>query len=306
MNSIFISLAAYRDPLLLQTMCEAAKNAAHPEQLVFGVVEQREAAERLVIPQGLQKQVRYVGVDPKDSRGVCWARSLAMSLYAGEDWFLQLDSHMLFDEGWDAYLLESIALCYQQSSRPILTGLPNTFEYKDGASTKGYRNPDTIATKFRDDRGFCEDGHTLAYTSYTDTAKQPIKAMNIAGAYVFAAGSIVEEVPYDPRYYFYGEEQSFSIRAYTRGWDIYHAPNMPFYHLYSTESVRGVRKHHWEKEQDTARGQRWWELDNASKARLTQLVTGKLSGVYGLGTERTLEDYFRDFGVDYLNRTIRS
>lgn len=306
MNSIFISVAAYRDPLLLQTLCEAAKNADHPDRIVFGVVEQREAEERLIVPSALQKQVRYVGVDPKDSRGVCWARALAMSLYSGEDWFFQIDSHMLFDEGWDTYLLENIAACFQLSAKPILTGLPNAFSHKDGICTKNAKNTGTIVTKFKGDVGFAEGGHTLAYTSYTDTTQKPVNAMNIAGAYVFAAGGIVEEIPYDPRYYFYGEEQSFSIRAYTHGWDIFHVPSMPFYHLYSNETVKDVRKHHWEVEQDAGRGQRWWELDKAAKIRLSRLVTGNLYGVYGLGTQRTLEDYNRDFGIDYRNRTIRS
>jgi hypothetical protein len=31
-----------------------------------------------------------------ESRGVCWARSAIMELYAGEDYFLQLDSHHRF------------------------------------------------------------------------------------------------------------------------------------------------------------------------------------------------------------------
>ena len=50
-------------------------------------------------------RLSMVNIDPLQARGPCWARSLAMSLYAGEDWFFQIDSHMDFDPHWDERLI---------------------------------------------------------------------------------------------------------------------------------------------------------------------------------------------------------
>ena len=40
-----------------------------------------------------------------------------------------------------------------------------------------------------------------------------------------------------------------------------------------------------------------------SKSRLADVVTGKDVGKYGLGTDRTLDEYIKLTGIDYLTRT---
>src|SRR5829696_6451250 len=108
---IFVSIASYCDPVLPFTLERATSQAADPGRLHFGVVDQSPAGSpRVALPAGggRQSQVR---IDVADARGPCWARAIAMSLYDGEDWFLQLDSHMDFDPGWDERLVaQAIAL----------------------------------------------------------------------------------------------------------------------------------------------------------------------------------------------------
>ena len=57
-----------------------------------------------------------------EAAGPCWARHLAQGLWQGEDYFLQLDSHMRFRPGWDVYLLETLRRC--PSARPVLSTYP--------------------------------------------------------------------------------------------------------------------------------------------------------------------------------------
>src|SRR5262245_24353466 len=101
---IFISIASYCDPVLPFTVERALATARHPDRLPFGAVDQNlPAAPRLAHPGG-KARLSQVRVDARDARGPCWARALAMSLYDGEEWFLQLDSHMDFDAAWDVQL----------------------------------------------------------------------------------------------------------------------------------------------------------------------------------------------------------
>ena len=51
--------------------------------------------------------MRVVETDYKQSRGACWARHEAQKLYNGEDYVLQLDSHMRFVQGWDLICIDS-------------------------------------------------------------------------------------------------------------------------------------------------------------------------------------------------------
>ncbi|WP_239056574.1 UDP-N-acetylglucosamine-transferase [Wenzhouxiangella limi] len=95
--SIFVSIAAFCDPFLRFTIESLFKQASVPETLVLGVVDQ--SAEPIgpwLAAQPFADQVRYLHIDPLHSRGVCWARHLAQTLYDDEAYFLQVDSHTWF------------------------------------------------------------------------------------------------------------------------------------------------------------------------------------------------------------------
>ena len=107
---IFVSIASYCDPVLPFTLQRAAATAADDARLHFGVVDQSPAGAPRVAAPG-RARLSLVQLDARDARGPCWARAIAMSLYDGEDWFLQLDSHMDFDPGWDdALFAQALAL----------------------------------------------------------------------------------------------------------------------------------------------------------------------------------------------------
>jgi hypothetical protein len=96
------------------------------------------------------------------------------------------------------------------------------------------------------------------------------------------------------------------VRAYTHGWDIYHTTHVPIYHLYNTGEVEtSHRELHWSPDVDEKRNQRWWDLDNKSKERMTNLLhRNKDLGVYGLGKSRSLVEYANFSGIDYRNKTL--
>ncbi len=96
-----------------------------------------------------------------------------------------------------------------------------------------------------------------------------------------------------------------AARAYTHGWDIFHVPALPIYHLYDTGGSEAPRPKHWTEGHDKQRPVRWWVLEERSKARVSALLCeGKNLGVYGLGTQRTLADYARFCGIDYASKTL--
>src|SRR6478672_7522891 len=97
--TIFISIASYRDPQLVPTIQDCLAKARRPDDLSFGICWQRGPEEEL--PYQDDPRFRIREVDWRESQGACWARSEIMGLYDGQDYFLQLDSHHRFVEGWD-------------------------------------------------------------------------------------------------------------------------------------------------------------------------------------------------------------
>lgn len=305
MSNIFVSIASYCDPLLPHTIEDALDNARFPDRLRFGVVEQSNTSYAATLNEAARKQTRLLSVDPKQSRGACWARALCMALYNDEEWFFQIDAHTIFDKHWDACLIAAWNDCKKQSEKPYISGYPHAYIINNGIKEKQFSTQNIIANVVLKDKTFTEEIADLPFVPTTVEQSQPIKGFHLAGGCVFAPGTFVYEIPYDPQIYFHGEEPLLALRAFTHGWDVFHVPKLPVYHYYDTgDSMEVKRVRHWAEEEDNSRNDRWWDLHNRSAQRMASIVNGKNAGAYGLGRVRTVEDYAAFSGVDYKNRVV--
>jgi hypothetical protein len=303
--SIFISIASYRDPLLWATVADALERAADPSALHFAVVDQAPHASDP--PDGLVRRagsLRYVHLHHRFSRGPCWARAMAASLCRGETYFLQLDAHMVFDTHWDRRLVEQLEALSAHNPRAIISTYPAPFELRDGLVQRKPFPGHALVLEIKPGAVLEADSAVLGFQSRPVVANAAVPGFHVGAGCLFTRCSFIAEVPYDPWLYFHGEEQNLAVRAWTRGWDIHHPPDVPIYHLYHAGDGRPV---HWAEGDDAARPVRWWELENASKARLRALLYERLDlGAYGLGRSRSLEDFAAFSGIDYPNRSLRA
>jgi hypothetical protein len=309
MPKIFISIAAFCDPYLEHTVTDAIAKAKKPERLVFGVVDQhpenrRQSLKELTPHSGL----RYTNLHPVESRGVCWARSIAFSLYQDEPYLLQIDSHMLFEQDWDNLLIEQLEQLRLRHPKPILTTYPYGFEFEEDKAVVKIAVSDktTLVLRPHPDTPLGAEYPTLRFRAEHVFLREPVLGSHIAGGFIFTLGRFVDEVPYDPHLYFHGEEQNLAIRAYTHGWDMFHPPKIPLYHLYKTPNTEH-KNHHWHPDWEKERDFQWITLKNASDQRLADLLYHRKNlGRYGLGNARSLEDFAYLSGIDYVNKKIRS
>ena len=308
--SIFISIASYQDPLLVSTIFGAYGNAKNKDDLIFSICDQSDTPIN-VNDLSFVNQVRYEHVDPVFAKGPCWARHRAQSFYQGEDYFLQIDSHTQFSPNWDilfqeAFLeIESMGSSDNYFAKPIITSYPRSFQVIDfdkGMFELNTGDPHTQVMTYREDSLFSRG-------SFSRQIGVPTKSAEITHAYLMAAGciftrgSFVDEIPYDPNYYFYGEELSMALRAFTHGFSFFHIPNVPLFHLY-TDTSNVPRKLHWDPEDDKNRAVKWHELEQKSLDRLDDLFAGNIEGSMGLGAERSLEDYAVISGIDLKNKKV--
>lgn len=305
--SVFISVVAYCDPVLPFTLRRAVERARWPERLHFAVIDQSPAGspgpdDAKVAPARLS----LVKIDPLQARGPCWARSLAMSLYAGEDWFFQIDSHMDFDPHWDERLITQ-ALDLQTRQRGIvISSYPNAFDLENGEPVRKAATAKVLAHVVKAGSQFASGHPVLSFEAHPFDSETPVRGFHLGAGCLFAPGDFVQRFPYDPHLYFHGEEQALAARLFTHGWDIFHMSGLPVYHLYrNAGSPATERTLHWDPMHDTQRKQAWWMLERRSQDRLRALLEqGRDLGVYGLGTTRTLADYAAFCGVNYAARTL--
>jgi len=288
MAEIFVQIASYRDPELVATIADALHQADQPDRLSFGIVWQGKAGVD-PLPLNVLPHGRLLLVDSDRSRGVCWARAKTQSLWEGEPYTLQIDSHMRFVRGWDSLLLHLLDHC--PSDRAILTAYPPAYTPPDQLHSG---EPTTLGASHFNQAGILCLESRLSLSYHT----RPQLGMFMAAGFWFAASHLIQEVPYDPHLYFHGEEINLTVRAWTHGWDIYHPNQIVCYHEYT----RPGKPRHWEDHSA------WWQLDQQAHQRLRQLLhlepdTGVLNP-YRLGTARSLRDYEQFSGVNFRQQTL--
>jgi len=280
---IFVSLAAYRDPELVPTVRDCLDKARHPDRLRFGICWQHGADETL--PEWIDgEQFRVIDVDYRDSEGANWARAQVMSLFADEDWYLQLDSHHRFARDWDTLLTDEFASLPTQ--RAILTSYGPPYSPDDPDAAEDV--PMSMAFRI-----FTTDGLPLFVpTPVTAGPGEGPRPARFASAHLlFAPASFVRDVPVDPELYFNGDEAMLAVRAYTHGYDLYEPSRTIVWHHYDRPTAK-----HWDDHDggETA----WWARDSGSRAKMRRIFEESTVEPLGLGSARTLADYEAYAGID--------
>ncbi len=305
---IFVSIASYCDELLFFTMKDCIQKADKPENIIFGLVDQNDASQKEYIETlEFKNQVKYIYINKIETLGVSWARNIVFSLHDDEEFLLQIDSHMLFDKGWDSELLKQYSDLKKISKKPIITTYPYDFSFDEDNKPK-YKEQSSkyvLVLRPHPDTKLEEESAVLRFQAQHQLSDKAILGSHIAGGFIFTSADFIQEIPYDPYLYFHGEEQSLAIRAYTRAWDIYHPNIIPLHHYYKKTGTE-YSSHHWHKDVDSKRTLNSLYLRQRATLRLNRLLygDGMKASAYGLGNMRNLEDFYKLSGIDYKNKII--
>jgi hypothetical protein len=294
---IFLQIAAYRDPELLPTLADCLARAADPARLRFGLCWQRDESETLG-PYATDPRFRVIEIDYRRARGPCWARHRIQHLYDGEALTLHLDSHHRFVDGWDDLCVGMLRDLQRAGiAKPLLTSYAPVYEPEDDPGGR------TMVPYRMTFRRFSKDGPVEVLPATIDdwsARSAPIPARFFSAHFAFTLGQFCTEVPHDPKLYFFGEEPTLAVRAFTHGYDLFHPHRLVLWHHYG----RATTPKHWG---DHAQ---WIFHDHRSLQRVRQLLGVDDTpcttdfGAYGLGTARSLRDYERFAGIHYGLRGV--
>lgn len=295
-DTIYVQIAAYRDPELLNTVNDLLQKAKYPQNLRIGIAWQHSPYEEWDTLEKFKNDVRFkiIDIDYRDARGPCWVRAKLNELYTDETYTLQIDSHHRFAENWDATLINMLKLLRtNECPKPLLSSYLPSFEPKNDPVGR-IHSPWVMEF----DR-FAPEGpvHFLPHT--IDNFKEldkPIPTRFISGHFIFADGVFCKEVPYDPTYYFHGEEINLSVRAYMAGYDLF-APHRVFmWHEYT----RDGKKKHWDDHPN------WESLDKESHKHNRELlgIDDSTSSKILKKNRRTLREYEHYAGLEFSTRRV--
>ena len=304
-DKIFVQIASYRDPELNPTLKNMLENADKPDNLVICIAHQFSKDDEWDNLDEYKDDSRFkrIVIPAEESKGACWARNQIQQLYDNEEYTLQLDSHHRFVKGWDTKLIKMYKkLQGKGHKKPLLTSYIPSYDPKNDPQGRADK---PWAMKF--DR-FTPEG-VIFFLPYwlDDKPTEPIPARFYSAHFCFTTGEFAKEVQHDPEMYFHGEEISIAVRAFTSGYDLFHPNEIIAWHEYTRQG----RTKHWDDHVD------WNKTNLASHERMRKLlgIDGECSPCearrlfangYGLGKERTLNEYEEYAGVRFNDRAVRT
>jgi hypothetical protein len=270
METIFISIASYRDPELLPTLRDCIANAKQSDRLVFGICRQFHPDDKFDVLDEFKNDQRFkvVNVPYEHSKGTCWARNMIQDLYDGETYYMQLDSHHRFTKNWDLTLIKMLKQLKKLGhKKPLLTAyLPGFF-------------PDN------DPVGRVQDCWNLEFDRYMPEGPIFIKPHSIDGWQNL-------ESPYPARFL-----------SYTHGYDLFQ-PHIPvIWHEYT----RNGKTKQWDDDKEWAEKNKVSYSRYRALHGMGSVIEGTTKDLfekYGWGKERSLHEYERYIGVRFSTRQV--
>ena len=298
---IFVQIASYRDPELEKTVKDMIANAKKPNNLRIGICRQYHPEDGFDTLDDYRKDKRFRILDVlySESKGVCWARNQVQQLYGGEEYTLQIDSHMRFEKNWDDTLIKMVKQLQKKGfPKPLLTGYVSSFNPENDPEERVKEPWRMVFDRFIPEGAVFFLPETIPGW---EQLKEPVTARFYSAHFAFTVGQFSTEVQHDPEFYFHGEEISIAARAYTHGYDLFHPHKVVIWHEYT----RKGRTKQWDDDKE-------WGMKNTfshSKNRQLFGMDGEEVtldfGVYGFGTERTLKDYEIYSGLLFSKRAVQ-
>jgi len=277
------------------------ENSKNPKNLRIGVCRQYHPDDKFDVLDEYKDDSRFRVVDVlySESKGVCWARNQVQQLYDGEEYTLQIDSHMRFEKNWDDELIKMVKSLQKGGfEKPLLTGYVSSFDPDNDPKGRTM-----VPWRMSFDR-FIPEGAVFFLPETIpgwESMTEPVPSRFYSAHFAFTLGKFSTEVQHDPEFYFHGEEISIAVRAYTHGYDLFHSHKVLIWHEYT----RKGRTKQWDDDKE------WGKKNELSHKKNRQLfgmdgeeVTMDFSK-YGFGTERTLRDYEIYSGLKFSNRAVQ-
>ncbi|MFI8718742.1 GlcNAc-transferase family protein [Stenotrophomonas sp. NPDC077464] len=325
---VFVQIPSYRDPQLIPTLIDLIENASAPGAIRVVVCWQHGPDEDLAaftacgfrlgstdaihghLVHSLELRgvaVELIDIAFENAEGAGWARSVAQQRYQGEAYNLQIDAHHRFVKAWDREMIGMLESLMSISTKPLLTGHPPAF-WPETYPAGRQEQPTIMYVANFSALGIVRFMAKLVAPA--SLRSRPWRARFMSGGFVFSPGSFIREVAQDPSHYFATEEVIMTVRAYTHGYDMFHADRVLLWHYYGNRSPK-VWEDHADDQASSPPPARTVDervLGSARRARsllgLDSDSDGRHDTSFGLGTVRTLQEYERYAGVSFSLRGV--
>ena len=233
-------------------------NADHPENLIFGIALQYYDDEMPDLSFINPDQLRVIKWHPDERPGVVRVRYEISQLVKDEDYFLSIDSHSLFEPGWDTTCLEWIKELQDKTGNHDVC-VTNAALTGDGKQMKRQ-----ASVRLMKGMSFIPAQVYIGPSKIVDGWQD---AANLSCNFFFAPMTIIKNVGWDPYSQFSWEEQYMFFRAFMSGFDCFVPEtktairqSSEFYYYYVWPDIS---KHAWTRKDNQDSAEHDYELQLA-------------------------------------------
>lgn len=300
-DSIFCAVAAYNEKFLDRMIEDAYAKAYDASRVYFGIYNQKSNSNDFE-NFSEYKNVKSIDIHYDDPLGVSYGRLSATMLHGGQEYFSQMDGHLLFYENWDKTLIDNYKLLKEHVKKPILSQSVVCHEvsaYEDYSYQDSLINGDKVYPLILND-----NGDTSADTSREDEDKFLGKFLEhglmFACAEFMTSSEYIYEVSYDPFIMYLPEQEVSALRAATRGYRFFSTGVSTMSHLGKSESFSKERFSNdffWRYNSNKKRSEDYYRSFYEQSAYAALL--GKRIGFYGSPSEEDYLRYMETIGTPY-------
>jgi hypothetical protein len=273
MEKILVSVAAYDENHLAQTLESCLEKASNPERIFFSVVEQRSDNKFSDLDKFTNLKIQRV-YSPRP-RGVGIARNESAAMLEDEDYVLVIDAHMVFNKDWDANLVSRIKELESKHGNQVLLSqhLPSAIIKNGKLLPHPERRFDAPSTLYFE--GIHVQGEAMP------RGKKYHRQYALTCHYIFARSDLFRDISFDPRIFYLAEEPVLAMRICTRGYKIFCSDYVPMFHL---QKNRVAENRKWNNDREVS-------LLEEDAILIYETMSGKYKGYWGSPDQNSLEDF---------------
>lgn len=327
-DTIFVCMAAFNElpENMIDTINSAYGMAANPENIYFGVHNQNSEFFRLPVDN---RRVKVVNSECTQPIGMELSRAIAATLRGNQEYFLQIDAHILFQKDWDTILLKYMKKLKKTYELPVISQIGFPWSRVNGEilgyPEDGIPVDEVNNTRYSEShpwngmRGLSETESKDGFPAFAmRKIKEPAykddeylyyeNHINHAG-FLFAPMSYIVDVPHDHQIKYLGDEHLNSMRSWTRGYRFFSIAHPLHWHYNKGASDLHPQDRHYFNRNSSTQNEKLDFSDVEShnhQARdyfptMHRYIYGKEFGVHGAPDEKSWKEWATHIGIiDHL------
>lgn len=302
-KKILISIAAWEDDSLIETMHKAIKTANNPENIVFGLGLNYIKEPNMSSITNTIKIVRDKDIEDGNP-GIIRIRDEIRKLVTDEEYFLGIDAHCDFINGWDTSLILDIDELTANGEKRIISRQATALvEEKAERITKWQMDSygkdfNIFGFPFIVSKDYLLENNLMVNEKY-------FLNYYISCNFIFAKTSSFNEINFPNYHRFPFEEPEQSLTTFCNGYDVV-SPLSDYIVTYAGNDIKYVFPYDekwWEfvgtDRNNPAHWKKIWINDNTEMTKEVQklLITGKNKHYSLSESTRSVEDFYKTIGL---------